>query len=83
MIPRSGRPRHVRKNAPVIRAWTSAKRGRMSGEVTKPGDRVKLPKSVAALYRIVEELEKAYPGRPFTPDAHLVGSIGEVVKVIE
>jgi uncharacterized protein DUF6998 len=27
----------------------------------------------------VEELEKTYPGRPFTPDGHLVGSIGEVV----
>jgi hypothetical protein len=45
----------------------------------KPGDRVKLPKSVAALYKVVEELEEAYPGRPFTPDGHLVGSIGEVV----
>lgn len=24
-------------------------------------------------------MEKAYPGRPFTPDGHLVGSIGEVL----
>jgi hypothetical protein len=45
----------------------------------KPGARVKLPPSVAALYKIVQELQAAYPGRPFTPDGHLVGSIGEVV----
>jgi hypothetical protein len=41
--------------------------------------RVKLPKPVAAIYRAVEELTAAYPGRKFTPDGHLVGSIGEVV----
>ena len=31
------------------------------------------------LYTIVKKLEKAFPGRPFTPDGHLVGSIGEVL----
>ena len=31
------------------------------------------------LYRITNELEYAYPGRKFTPDGHLVGSIGEVI----
>jgi hypothetical protein len=31
------------------------------------------------LYAIVAELEAAFPGRPFTPDGHLVGSIGEVL----
>jgi hypothetical protein len=41
--------------------------------------KVKLPKPVAAIYRAVEELTAAYPGRKFTPDGHLVGSIGEVV----
>ncbi len=41
--------------------------------------RVKLPPPVAAIYRAVEELAVTYPGRPFTPDGHLVGSIGEVV----
>jgi hypothetical protein len=45
----------------------------------KPGDRVKLPKAVAKIYEAVEELEKDYLGRPFTPDGHLIGSIGEVV----
>lgn len=41
--------------------------------------KVKLPGPVAAIYRAVEELHRAYPGRKFTPDGHLVGSIGEVV----
>lgn len=41
--------------------------------------RLKLPAPVAAIYRAVEELSAAYPGRRFTPDGHLVGSIGEVV----
>jgi hypothetical protein len=41
--------------------------------------RVKLPKPVADIYRAVGELSKEFPGRKFTPDGHLVGSIGEVV----
>jgi hypothetical protein len=40
--------------------------------------RIKLPEPVAAIYRAVKELEARYP-RKFTPDGHLVGSIGEVV----
>jgi hypothetical protein len=31
------------------------------------------------LYGVVAELESAFPGRKFTPDGHLVGSIGEVL----
>jgi hypothetical protein len=34
---------------------------------------------VRELYAIVRRLEAEYPGRPFTPDGHLVGSIGEVL----
>lgn len=30
------------------------------------------------LYTLVAELEKEYPGRHFTPDGHMLGSIGEV-----
>ena len=41
--------------------------------------RIKLPKPVADIYRAVAELERSYPGRHFTPDGHLVGSIGEVI----
>ena len=41
--------------------------------------RIPLPAPVAAIYHAVAELSALYPGRPFTPDGHLVGSIGEVV----
>lgn len=41
--------------------------------------RVTLPPPVAAIYRAVSDLEALYPERKFTPDGHLVGSIGEVV----
>ena len=40
---------------------------------------IKLPAPVADIYRAVAELERLYPGRKFTPDGHLVGSIGEVI----
>lgn len=41
--------------------------------------RIPLPAPVAMIYRATAELAALYPGRPFTPDGHLVGSIGEVV----
>ncbi len=37
----------------------------------------RLQSTVRRLYEIVDELEDIYPGRPFTPDGHLVGSLGE------
>ena len=40
-------------------------------------DRDRLPELVKALYRTVGELEAMFPGRHFTPDGHLVGSLGE------
>lgn len=43
------------------------------------GQRVKLPEPVAHIYRSVAQLEKDHPRRKFTPDGHLVGSIGEVI----
>ena len=45
--------------------------------------RIPLPPAVAKIYEAVEELEAAYPGRKFTPDGHLVGSIGEVIAAEE
>ena len=42
------------------------------------GESIMLEEKIRELYRIIAELEKAYPGRHFTPDGHLVGSIGEV-----
>lgn len=38
-----------------------------------------LPGLIQQLYGIVNELEDKFPGRKFTPDGHLVGSIGEVL----
>lgn len=40
---------------------------------------IKLPEPVADIYRATAKLEAMYPGRKFTPDGHLVGSIGEVI----
>ena len=37
-----------------------------------------IPSLVKQLYAIVGELERLFHGRSFTPDGHLVGSIGEV-----
>lgn len=34
---------------------------------------------IRQLYAIVNDLEQQFPGRHFTPDGHLVGSIGEVI----
>ncbi len=38
-----------------------------------------LSTKIKELYSIVNALEEQFPGRHFTPDGHLVGSIGEVV----
>lgn len=34
---------------------------------------------IKLLYAIVADLEAMFPGRKFTPDGHLVGSLGEVI----
>lgn len=38
-----------------------------------------LPYLIQELYGIIHKLENHFPGRHFTPDGHLVGSIGEVL----
>jgi hypothetical protein len=38
-----------------------------------------LPNILKRLYKIVDELEDLFPGRPFTPDGHMIGSIGEAL----
>lgn len=42
-------------------------------------DAEKLQSLIPELYAVVQKLEAAAPGRKFTPDGHMVGSIGEVV----
>ena len=38
-----------------------------------------VPDLVCQLYSLVAQFEALFPGRRFTPDGHLVGSIGEVI----
>jgi len=40
-------------------------------------DHSKFQQLIKQLYSTVEELEAMFPGRHFTPDGHMVGSIGE------
>ena len=40
-------------------------------------DHQEFQKHVKNLYSIVAALEQMFPGRPFTPDGHMVGSLGE------
>ena len=40
-------------------------------------DEERFPQLIRSIYRVVNELEMMFPGRPFTPDGHMVGSIGE------
>lgn len=42
-----------------------------------------IAKKIREIYRITRELEEMYPGRHFTPDGHMVGSIGEVIAAEE
>ena len=38
-----------------------------------------IPEKVRELYKITGELKQLFPERHFTPDGHLVGSLGEVL----
>lgn len=40
---------------------------------------INVAKKIQEIYAITKELEAQFPGRRFTPDGHLVGSIGEVL----
>lgn len=42
-------------------------------------DKKKFQELLTAIYRSVDELEVMFPGRHFTPDGHLVGSLGEAL----
>jgi hypothetical protein len=48
-------------------------------QVWSEGRKAKLRELIGQLYRVVAALEEEFEGRRFTPDGHLVGSIGEVV----
>ena len=42
-------------------------------------DLVRFPVLIRSVYAAVDELERMFPGRHFTPDGHMVGSIGEAL----
>jgi hypothetical protein len=42
-------------------------------------DTARFPEILRSIYEAVDELERMFPGRHFTPDGHLVGSIGEAL----
>ncbi|MBV8470353.1 MAG: hypothetical protein JOY60_10915 [Burkholderiaceae bacterium] len=42
-------------------------------------DEIELSRLIRQLYDIVRQLEAMFPGRHFTPDGHLVGSLGEAI----
>ena len=42
-------------------------------------DKTRFPQILRAIYEAVDELEAMFPGRHFTPDGHLVGSLGEAL----
>ena len=48
-------------------------------EAKTPAKRIPLLEPAARIYQAVSDLELLYPGRKFTPDGHMVGSIGEVI----
>ena len=47
----------------------------------KPDEMTIIREEVHSLIKIVRDLEQAFPGRHFTLDGHLLGSIGEVLAV--
>ena len=50
-----------------------------TGDFPSPRELERVRSIVSDIYRAVSELENLYPGRRFTPDGHMVGSLGEVV----
>jgi hypothetical protein len=53
---------------------------RQAADLRSPSSNIeRVPDLVRRLYALVSEFETCFPGRPFTPDGHLVGSLGEVL----
>jgi hypothetical protein len=51
-------------------------------EATMPLDEKRFPELIRELYAVVRQLEEMFPGRPFTPDGHMVGSLAECLGSI-
>lgn len=44
---------------------------------------INLAEKIRKIYSVVAELAELFPGRRFTPDGHMVGSLGEAIGAIE
>lgn len=47
--------------------------------MAKPRPVESVPELIARLYALTSELDRRFPGRRFTPDGHLIGSLGEAI----
>jgi hypothetical protein len=68
--------RHPR--SPTMPAWGTAQ-SPSPGVGPPPSALEQVPGLVRELYATAAKLRALFPGRPFTLDGHLVGSIGEVI----
>jgi hypothetical protein len=50
-----------------------------SNMVSYSMDETRFPEIIKEIYGLVTEMEAMFPGRHFTPDGHMVGSIGEAI----
>jgi len=79
-VPMSVLLRLIEKNAPAALKNPIVQKKRHYTQFKDKMNKIeKIPELVSALYRAVAELQRLFPDRPFTPDGHLVGSIGEVI----
>ena len=51
----------------------------LGGPVVSSKQPDRIPALIRRLFAVCSDLESEYPGRPFTPDGHPLGSIGEVL----
>ena len=74
---RAGNPKSWRRR--LVSRTDASPRTAPSEIAANPGHWTEVGGLLASLYPIVDRLELLFPGRKFTPDGHLVGSIGEVI----
>jgi hypothetical protein len=63
----------------IWRDLTSVLSSDISPQETVYVDPTRFPELIRGLYGIVDELEAMFRGRRFTPDGHMVGSLGEAI----
>lgn len=64
-------------NTPVLGHKCLALAAHTTTQLSEEMDHAKYQTLIKQIYSAVSELETMFPGRHFTPDGHMVGSIGE------